>query len=265
MTGAPGPRLIARIAEGQPLIGIFACISAFQATEALADSPLDFITIEAEHAATDFPTIHAQVAALSGSGIPVVVRVGSGAPELLKPLLDLGIDGIMVANIESAAEAKRVVAGTRFAPEGERGIGGSVRSARFGRDGEYYKKPTKTVSVWLQIESQAGLDNLDAICGTPGVDLVFFGPMDLSARLGFPGQPSHPEVKATISRGMRRAHELGVRTGILTGEAECPEWAERGATALIVGSDVSLLVRAVDAQTQRLREKFAQPLPEAAQ
>ena len=256
MSGLPGWRMREMLAETRPLLGIFACIPAFQATELLGGSGLDFIMLEAEHAATSLPVLHAQTAVLAGSGVPVLVRMDPAKQAMIKQVLDIGVDGVMFANVESASQARALVSGLRFAPAGERGVGGSVRAAGYGRRSDLYRKQDETPSVWVQIESRVGLAALEEICAVAGVDVVFFGPMDLSARLGHPAQPSHPEVKQTIAEAARRAQAAGKVTGILCGEAECGEWAAVGVRALLVGSDVGLLVKAVDGQTARLRESL---------
>ncbi|HVV92491.1 MAG TPA: aldolase/citrate lyase family protein [Hyphomicrobiales bacterium] len=251
---------MALIADNRPLFGLFGCLPAFQATEVLADVPMDFVVLEAEHGATHLSVLHAQTAAMAGSGIPVVVRVPT--LDWIKPVLDLGVDGLMLPNVESAEQARAIVAATRYPPRGVRGIGGSVRATRFGRDSGYYRDAEPNLSVWAQIESPAGLANLEAIAAVDGIDVIFFGPQDLAAQMGHPGEPAHPEVQAAIEDGTRRALRAGVKAGCLTAEADCARWCSFGATVFLVGSDISLLVRAADGLMQRLRARFpAQPDP----
>jgi 2-keto-3-deoxy-L-rhamnonate aldolase RhmA len=254
VTGAPGRRLVERLAANRPLFGLFACLPAFQATEVLADVPMDFVVLEAEHGPTHVATLHAQAAALNGSGIPVVVRVPT--LDWIKPVLDLGVDGLMMPNVESADQARAIVAATRYPPRGLRGIGGSVRVTRYGRDGDYYRSTAPSLSIWAQIESPAGLANLEAIAAVDGIDVIFFGPQDLAAQMGHAGEPAHPDVRAAIEDGTRRAVKAGVKVGCLAAETDCAHWCSLGATVLLVGSDTSLLVKAADGLMQRLHAAF---------
>ena len=225
-----------RLHAGGSLFGIFACIPTFQTAEILSHSDMDFICLEAEPAATNPATLHQQVAAV-GARKPVVVRVASEQVELLKPILDLGVDAIMVPNVHTAEQARNIVALTRFAPEGKRGIGGSVRAARFGLDKSYYGD-NKPPLVIVQIESREGLTNIEDIAAVDGVDAVFFGPNDLAAQLGFRGQPDAPVVRAAIENGMRKATSRGVKAGCLV-----PHWQSFGATIFLCGSDIGVLLR----------------------
>ncbi len=90
------------------------------------------------------------------------------------------------------------------------------------------------------------MKNLDAIAATPGVDGVFIGPADLSASMGFVGQPNHPEVQAVIADAVR-AHPEGRqgRAGILsTTEEQARKWLAAGATFVAVGVDTIVLAAA---------------------
>jgi len=98
--------------------------------------------------------------------------------------------------------------------------------------------------------------NLDAIAATPGVDGVFIGPADLSASMGFSGNPGHPQVQAAIEDGLQRILRAGKAPGILaTSEAQARHWLQAGALFVAVGVDTVLLTAAATA----LLEKFKTP------
>ena len=97
-------------------------------------------------------------------------------------------------------------------------------------------------SLLLQVESVAGLANLEAIASPEGVDGVFIGPADLAASMGFLGQPNAEPVKAAIADAIARIRACGKAAGILTGdEALARRWLELGAGFVAVGSDVGVL------------------------
>jgi 4-hydroxy-2-oxoheptanedioate aldolase len=87
----------------------------------------------------------------------------------------------------------------------------------------------------------------------PGVDGVFIGPGDLSADMGFLGQPGHPDVTAVIDDAIERIRACGNAAGILTGdETLARHFIEKGCVFTAVGSDVGLLVRS----SEQLAGKF---------
>lgn len=235
-----------RIVSGEFVCGIFACIPTFQTVEILSHTNIDFLAIEAEHAATNISILHQQIAAVAGRK-PILVRVSSEHVDTLKPLLDLGVDAIMVPNVHTAEQARHIVSLTRFGPEGRRGIGGSVRAAMWGLDKTYYRSGPASTAVTVQIESREALANLKDICSVDGVDAVFFGPNDLAAQIGFPGSPNGPEVRKAMEDGMRVARQCGVMTGCLAGHDQIPHWRSCGGTFFISGADIGVLMQGTNA------------------
>jgi len=106
----------------------------------------------------------------------------------------------------------------------------------------------------LQIETKTGLKNLKKIATTDGVDAVFIGPSDLGAALGYPGQPSHPDVVEVVSKAIKDVRDCGKPVGVLAVTSELVEtYKDAGANFVGVGSDCGVLAKGV----QRLYESFA--------
>ena len=247
MTGTDTSRsLKVRIVSGEFTCGIFACIPTFQTVEILSHTSIDFLAIEAEHAATNVSIVHQQIVAAGGRK-PILVRVSSETSDTLKPLLDLGVDGLMVPNVHTAEQARQIVSLTRFGPEGRRGVGGSVRAAMWGLDKNYYHSGPSRAAVTVQIESREALANLREICAVNGIDAVFFGPNDLAAQMGFPGQPNAPAVRDAMEDGMRLARQCGVITGCLAAADQIAHWRACGGSFFISGSDVGVLMQGANA------------------
>ena len=246
-----------RIKNRHPQFGLFVVSNALQTAEALAGSGYDYMCFDVEHSPSSTPALHAQLTALAGSGTASVVRVTGLDLASFKHYLDMGVDALMVPNIHTEQQARDAIRFTRYPVAGGiRGMGGTMRATRYGRDKGYFAAAKDNTCVLIQVESREGLSNLDAICGVDGVDLVFFGPTDLSADMGFMGQPGHPEVVAAIEKGIRRAAELGVPSGVLAGDPACQRYLDAGATMVIMGSDLGLMVGSADA----LAAKYVKPV-----
>ena len=130
------------------------------------------------------------------------------------------------------------------------------RSSRFGRITDYHTRCEAEICVLVQIETQDGLDNLDAIAATPGVDGVFIGPGDLSAAIGYLGRQGDPHVQTVIIDAIRRIRAQGKAPGILTpDEALARRYIEAGSLFTAVGSDSGLLARQSEALAKRFKEQ----------
>jgi dihydroxyacid dehydratase/phosphogluconate dehydratase len=90
-----------------------------------------------------------------------------------------------------------------------------ARSSRWQAYPQYVHEANQQVCLLVQAETVEAMGNLDAIAATPGVDGVFIGPADLSASMGHPGNPGHPDVQAAIHDGIARILRAGKAPGIL--------------------------------------------------
>ncbi len=168
-------------------------------------------------------------------------------------MLDIGFYNFLVPFVETAEQAAQAVASTRYPPEGIRGVSVSHRGNMFGTVPDYFAQSNKNISILVQIESQTGVDNVEAIAATEGVDGVFVGPSDLAAALGHLGNASHPEVQRAIQHIFASAKKHGKPSGILAPvEADARRYLEWGATFVAVGSDLGVFRSA----TQKLADAF---------
>jgi 4-hydroxy-2-oxoheptanedioate aldolase len=118
----------------------------------------------------------------------------------------------------------------------------------------YLQKANDEICVLVQVETRAALAELDKIADVKGVDGVFIGPSDLSASLGFIGQPGHPEVQAAIKDATARILKAGKAPGILTGnEAEARRYIEWGCKFVAVGADIGLLANGASALAAKFK------------
>ncbi len=138
---------------------------------------------------------------------------------LIKRILDAGAHGLIVPCIGNGEEAQIAVDSIRYAPAGRRGLSGNTRAGRYGLKGrEYLQEADESVVLFAQIETAAGVDNIDAILETERIDGIFVGPWDLSASLGHFCQPDHPEVVAAIARVEEKTRQAGKALAGIAGD-----------------------------------------------
>ncbi|CAM3857880.1 HpcH/HpaI aldolase family protein [Bordetella tumulicola] len=236
-----------KLLRRQPQFGLFAMSLTAQTADALVPSGFDFLMFDAEHTPTALPILYSQVLALASSRTACLVRMPGPDPVAFKPVLDMGIATVMVPNIRNAKEAAQAVRAVQYPPRGIRGVGGSVRATRYGRDADYYAQSAEQICLLLQIESAEGLSNIEAIAAVEGVDGLFIGPVDLATDLGHLAQATHPAVIQACLDGVRRIRATGKAAGILAGESQAQAYLDAGATMVCLGSDLGLLTKAADA------------------
>ncbi len=160
------------------------------AAEIMAMAGYDVAMIDLEHGAGSYLDAVSMMQALCDHECAPLLRVTSTDPAEIKRALDIGPAGIMVPNIRSAQEARDVVAACRYGPDGIRGAApGIIRATRYGRDiAEYLSWMENGFLLIGQVESAQAVEDINAIVGVGGLDMVFIGPADLSASLGTLGK-----------------------------------------------------------------------------
>ena len=228
--------------EGRQQIGLWSTIPGPVVIEMIAGTGFDWITIDTEHSLTDIPDTFAMLQAMAACPVAPVVRPQSQDPVLIKRLLDFGAQTLMIPYVQSAVEARALVAAMRYAPRGFRGVAGGTRATRFGQVQDYIAKAEAELCLIVQIETAEAVAAIEAIAAVDGVDGLFIGPADLAASLGHPGNPAHPEVQATIQSAIKRSVAAGKPVGIMTLDQDfartCIGW---GSSFTAVGVDLSLL------------------------
>lgn len=221
--------------------GTFVKTGAPQIIEILGGAGLDFAVADAEHAPFDRATLDILVIAARSVGLPLFLRIPDRAPATIQSALDLGVAGLLVPHVDSAEQARAVVARTRFIG-GERGFSSSPRFAGYGALG--MKKAVEAGNgtvVMCQIESRAGCAAAREIAAVDGVSGLFVGRADLALSMGLTDARAPEVMQATVDI-LDTARQLGKTPGVALGDpAECAEFERMGATWFVVGSDQSLL------------------------
>jgi 2-dehydro-3-deoxyglucarate aldolase len=244
-----------RLLAGETLIGCWCSLANPITTEVLGVAGFDWLLLDGEHSPNDVTTFIPQLMALKDSVSAPFVRPSWNEAVEIKRLLDAGFYNFLVPFVQSADDARRAVAATRYPPAGIRGVSVSQRSNRFGTVPDYFAGINAQICVLVQIESRAGLAAAAEIAAVDGVDGVFVGPSDLAAGLGQLGNPNHASVQAAIADVFAVAKSAGKAIGILAPvEADARRYLSMGATFVGVGSDLGVFRGA----TQQLRDRFVQ-------
>jgi 4-hydroxy-2-oxoheptanedioate aldolase len=241
------------IAAGKQQIGLWVSLASPYSAEIVAGSGFDWLLFDGEHSPNDPPAMLTQLQAAAPYPPSAVVRPAWNDKVLIKRYLDCGVQSFLVPYVQNAAEAEAAVAAVRYPTRGVRGVAGSTRASRFGRITDYVKRAEAEMCMLVQIETREGLDNLEAIAKTDGIDGVFIGPADLAAGLGHLGDIPHAEVQSAIKDAIARIKACGRPAGILaTDETSTRRYIEWGTTFTAVGVDAMILMR----ETEKLAKLY---------
>lgn len=227
-------------------IGLWLALADPYSAELCAGGGFDFLVLDAEHSPLDLRTMLAQLQSIASYPSHPVVRVPVGDPVVIKQVLDIGAQTLLVPMVDTEEHARHIVAATRYAPEGIRGVGAAIaRAARWGADADYLRQANREIALILQVETVEGMKNLPAIAGLDGVDAVFLGAADLSASMGYLGEPNHPEVRKAMEQGIVTILSKNKAPGVLaTDRDQAAHWLDLGARFVAVGVDALLLMHA---------------------
>ncbi len=232
---------------GKANIGLWISIPDAFTTEICATAEFDWMLLDGEHTPNDPRTVLSQLQSLAAYNTQAVARPAVGDTHVIKQLLDVGVQSLLIPMVDTPEQALGLVQAVRYPPHGIRGVGyGTARVSRWDARKDYAKGANDEICLLVQVETATGLSNLDAICQVEGVDGVFLGPSDISAALGYLGQPGHPEVVATIEKCIATIIRHGKAAGILTPDrALAKRYLELGCTFVAVGLDARILAQGV--------------------
>jgi 4-hydroxy-2-oxoheptanedioate aldolase len=219
----------------------------------LAATPFDFVWLDLEHGALGPRDVPGLAIAVQSTGAAALARVPAWDSDVLTPLLDAGVDGVVAPRVEHPDEALAFARRLRYPPLGDRGFG-PRRAGRYGRTSGFVGSASARVQCVVQIESPAGVESAAAIAATDGVDAVVVGCADLSLALDVPGDLTSPALRAACDRVAEAASAAGVAFGIAAGGSaeQLAALADGRADLVLHSADVRLYAAAVDAAVERL-------------
>ena len=227
-----------KLKQGQPVIGVFCNIGAPVLVEMLGALGYDFVILDAEHGPQGVETVEHMVRAADAVGVTTVTRIAVNLPQNLLRYLDAVSLGVQIPMVNTGEQAQQVVDSVKYPPVGKRGLAG-VRANLFGLERpltEYVRMANEETLVVVQVETTQAMQNIKKISAVDNVDVVFIGPTDLSSSMGYPGQPTHPEVLQAIEDLGKEIIAAGKAVGTIAADATAyRRWRDLGFQYLCTG------------------------------
>ncbi|MHB8589575.1 MAG: HpcH/HpaI aldolase family protein [Candidatus Dormibacteraceae bacterium] len=244
------------------IVGPFVTMTDPAVVELIALAGFDFAVIELEHAAISLETLQNHLRAAAAHGLGVLVRVPSHDPKMMLRVLDAGADGLLVPHVSSPEIARNVAASVRYPPLGHRGMGGAARSARYGAHGlpgvrELTEWLNQNTVLAVMIEDRSGVDQIEEIVRTPGIDIIHVGPSDLSASMGLIGTSEDPDLVAAVGRVEAATKAGGLKLGMPIDHGvykrSAQQLRDEGAWLLTCGSEATFLLKGLRTAADSMR------------
>lgn len=252
-------RIAHEIAAGRQVINGWLSTGSAHVAEIMANQGYDSLTIDMQHGVIDDAAAFAMLQAISTTETTPMVRVPWNDPAVLMRVLDAGAFGIVCPMVNSRKEAEAFVAACRYPPRGFRSFGPNraVLYARASSSRDYAQEAESEILLFAMIETRAGLENLDEIVETPGLDGLYVGPGDLSFALGVAPSmaPADEGVLSAIERIRSSTRAAGLIAAVHTDgpETAAKRFAE-GFQLCTLQGDTRLLADGAAAQVRAARE-----------
>ena len=249
----PNP-LKEKLRSGKTVLGTALPAPTAGITAATCKTAIDFLWIDTEHAPYASESLDMIPVIARQHGVAPMIRVAWNDPALIKKAYDVGAVAVMVPQVSTAEEAARAVEYAFYPPKGQRGVSPNW-PALAGVDWNHAIKTANDETVLIvQIESQQAYDNLEEIAKVPGIDVLFIGPMDMSASLGVVTEMQDPRVQKMMKDFPRILAEKGIPAGTtLMDVAEVKQKLEWGYKFMNVGSPMAYGVQALNKYLADLR------------
>lgn len=246
------------LGRGEVAYGMINAMGSAAAAEMIGMAGYDFVVIDGEHGPGDLQSDLHALQAVGSTPATALYRVEDNDRTCLKRALDLGVEGVMVPSVSTAAEAKAAVTACRYPPKGGRGFAaGVVRASDYGLSLErYLSDDGGRLLIAVMIETAAGVGNAAEIAAVEGVDIVQIGPADLSYDLGVCGRLDDPKfvaAQAAIEEAITRQGKI--LGGVVMPAISLEYLLEHDYRMITLGADVVCLSRGLSATLAAARRR----------
>ena len=249
-----------KLRKGEVALGTHISLNDSQITELIGNIGFDYLWIDTEHTSITLELVLQHLIAARASRTSAIVRVPWNDPVRVKPILEMGPDGIVFPQVNSYEEALVAVRSCMYPPKGNRGFG-PRRAIEFGNKdiNEYFKSVDDQLLKLIQIENIHAIEDLDRTLTIDEIDAFILGPCDLAASMGKIGQWKDKEVQKTIDEVFKKVHDSGKKIGVSFGicsREEMEVWKQRGADMISIAADTDYLFQGAKAVLSNLKETF---------
>ena len=232
---SPASTFRAQLVAREPLYGAWSSIPSPLSVRLLAAAGVDYVVVDLQHGGATEHDLPGLTSAIRLAGATPIGRVRHAYPADIGRALDLGCEGVIVPNVNSAAQAREAVGACRYPPAGYRSGGGAMAG------GEPF--------CIIMVESAQALADLYATLAEDGVDGIYVGPRDLSYSLGCELDPDDPVLKPALEQIRSAAAEAGKPVGIHASDgATARRYRGEGCSLITVASDAAAVSRVAAAE-----------------
>lgn len=224
--------------NNEQTIGCWLSLANTYSAEAIAKLGFDWVCIDLQHGIIDYTDLANMLPAISTTDATPLVRVPWNEPYEIMKVLDAGAYGVIVPMVNNREEAEQAVAACRYPPQGNRSFG-PIRAALYAGKG-YAQEANEQIACIAMIETQEGIEKVDEIASTPGLNGLYIGPADLALAMGLPVSGDQPQeehlemVKHIQSVAVRHSKAIGIHTSSL---AYAQKYLELGFNFVTLGSE----------------------------
>ena len=223
---------------GEQTIGCWLSLANTYSAEVISKLGFDWVCVDLQHGMIDYTDLANMLPAISNSDATPIVRVPWNEPYEIMKVLDAGAYGVIVPMVNNRHEALKAVAACRYPPAGNRSFG-PIRGALYGGRG-YAQEANDQLACIAMIETKEGIDNVEEIVTTPGLDGIYIGPADLALSMGLPVSGDQPQEEhlAMVKHIQSVCKSHGVAIGIHTSSLEyAQKYLSLGFNFVTLGSD----------------------------
>ena len=239
-----------KIMNGEKTIGTFFEAGNANVAEALALTAVDYMLIDTEHGPFDVESVMPMLRAAELHDTTALVRVKDSNRNSVLKMLDIGAGGLIIPQVHSIEEIRKLVEYAKYYPLGQRGVA-FARGA--GDINDYFATCNRETLLVPQCETMGCLENIEEIAKVDGVDGIFVGPYDLSVAMGIPTQFDKPEFKAAMERIVKAVRAAGKFTIIYCANSEVANARlSQGFDSVTVGQDINYYIDAINAMVKEI-------------
>lgn len=236
--------------EGRPCFGCYIRTPAPRMVEMLAFAGMDFIRVDMDGVGINLETVENMIRTAHAVGVTPFVRLPSNDEAIIHAVLKMGAMGLIIPRVRTVEDVQKAIDAAKLPPDGHRHVTPGDSSGGYGRASqeEYLNWYKENIILSVQLETAAGVENVEEIVALPGLDMVQSGRGDLSFDMGLVGQQYHPDVMAAQRKTVEAALKAGKMVGLQHFPLKEPQqmewirdWIKEGVYCHSLGGDYDVV------------------------